>query len=407
MQKRQIALLTVASACLTANAGQIVNAYHTRLETEISMSAPCHVSSSGSGYVLATLAAFWQILNSETCGLSSDSYTPGPVYFDDFRDPFGTAISLGGGLGYNSAQSGAQLYVDAASVYQFTDVTSGISIATHVPCGEGYVDFLDLMGVGNAQSAGGFTAQLGSTPSPCPVTFTQSAEVLMESLGGASLRMIARDEPDPQQMYPVAIFVQTSFTCFGTSSILGVDVKQGAIGRLENLTQVKLGIFDDEAIEYGQQTGGPGYAGTVVSTFTAPNGTLSIEVHSLQRAIVLDGNIDFSSTAASCHADLAALHQANGAAIGEVSYVPEADLNLDGEIDGLDFAALQSVGCPADFNCDGVVDDADYLFFASAYNEMLTTDGDFNGDGVTDDGDYPIFDTAYNLLLCPIFPLFE
>lgn len=55
-----------------------------------------------------------------------------------------------------------------------------------------------------------------------------------------------------------------------------------------------------------------------------------------------------------------------------------------------------------DLNIDGFVDDTDFVQFAAAYDELLTTTGDFNGDGVTDDLDFVIFASAYDALLaCP------
>ncbi len=55
-----------------------------------------------------------------------------------------------------------------------------------------------------------------------------------------------------------------------------------------------------------------------------------------------------------------------------------------------------------DLNVDGVVDDTDFVLFASAYDEFISTVGDFNGDGFTDDSDFVIFAGAYDTLLaCP------
>jgi hypothetical protein len=59
-------------------------------------------------------------------------------------------------------------------------------------------------------------------------------------------------------------------------------------------------------------------------------------------------------------------------------------------------------GCPADFNGDGGVDDADFVYFAKYYNDLVNPAGDIDGnfDGFTDDGDFAVFAAAYDLLVC-------
>lgn len=58
-------------------------------------------------------------------------------------------------------------------------------------------------------------------------------------------------------------------------------------------------------------------------------------------------------------------------------------------------------GCPADFNGDGGVDDADFGFFAIAYNNLTDLVGDLNADTFSDDADFALFAAAYDALLCP------
>ncbi|MBY0112543.1 MAG: hypothetical protein K2Y21_06955 [Phycisphaerales bacterium] len=62
---------------------------------------------------------------------------------------------------------------------------------------------------------------------------------------------------------------------------------------------------------------------------------------------------------------------------------------------------VQPGSCPADLNADTMVDDADFVLFASAYNDLVTMVADFNGDGLTDDADFVLFADAYNTLECP------
>ncbi|MGH7243279.1 MAG: choice-of-anchor Q domain-containing protein [Phycisphaerales bacterium] len=57
--------------------------------------------------------------------------------------------------------------------------------------------------------------------------------------------------------------------------------------------------------------------------------------------------------------------------------------------------------CAGDLNKDGIVDDADFVSFASAYNNLTDRDGDLNADLLTDDADFVIFAGAYDQLLCP------
>jgi hypothetical protein len=55
-----------------------------------------------------------------------------------------------------------------------------------------------------------------------------------------------------------------------------------------------------------------------------------------------------------------------------------------------------------DLNADGFVDDADFVIFAAAYGDLISTVGDFNNDTFTDDADFVIFAAAYETLIaCP------
>lgn len=64
--------------------------------------------------------------------------------------------------------------------------------------------------------------------------------------------------------------------------------------------------------------------------------------------------------------------------------------------------------CPGDFNNDSIVDDADFVFFAAAYNlldcsEPAMPEGcpaDLNTDLFVDDADFVLFANAYNQLAC-------
>lgn len=66
---------------------------------------------------------------------------------------------------------------------------------------------------------------------------------------------------------------------------------------------------------------------------------------------------------------------------------------------------ITAITCLADLNFDNLVDDADFILFASSYNELIVpqpqSDGDFNGDGLCDDTDFQFFAAAYNELVCP------
>ena len=65
--------------------------------------------------------------------------------------------------------------------------------------------------------------------------------------------------------------------------------------------------------------------------------------------------------------------------------------------------------CLADLNADRAVDDADFVFFAAAYNLLLCSDpaqpadcpADLNSDGLVNDNDFVVFVQAYQDLLCP------
>jgi beta-glucanase (GH16 family) len=70
-------------------------------------------------------------------------------------------------------------------------------------------------------------------------------------------------------------------------------------------------------------------------------------------------------------------------------------------IDDLD---IREVQCPADLVADFSVDDADFVLFATAYNELIcgpVCPADLNNDGFVDDSDFVLFADAYNELTCP------
>ncbi|MFN9969227.1 MAG: hypothetical protein ACK58T_04950, partial [Phycisphaerae bacterium] len=70
-------------------------------------------------------------------------------------------------------------------------------------------------------------------------------------------------------------------------------------------------------------------------------------------------------------------------------------------VDDLD---IREVQCPADLVADFSVDDADFVLFATAYNELIcgpVCPADLNNDGFVDDSDFVLFADAYNELTCP------
>ncbi|MBY0113580.1 MAG: hypothetical protein K2Y21_12220 [Phycisphaerales bacterium] len=113
-----------------------------------------------------------------------------------------------------------------------------------------------------------------------------------------------------------------------------------------------------------------------------------------------DGNVDRSGDYRRCGSDLYLLAAGNGASIGSTGYVPEADLDVDGEVGASDYAVLRFIGCPADLNCNDIVDDADFEIFAAAYEDVISIGGDFDGDGLTVDADFEYFAASYSTLVC-------
>ncbi|MGH7244991.1 MAG: hypothetical protein ACREJD_16370 [Phycisphaerales bacterium] len=63
--------------------------------------------------------------------------------------------------------------------------------------------------------------------------------------------------------------------------------------------------------------------------------------------------------------------------------------------------AVRHAPCPGDLNGDGEVDDADFVLFATYYNNLVDPRGDLNGDGLTEDTDFVIFAGGYDVLVCP------
>ncbi len=78
--------------------------------------------------------------------------------------------------------------------------------------------------------------------------------------------------------------------------------------------------------------------------------------------------------------------------------------------------ARWSMVCPADLNADATVDDADFVAFATGYDQLICPlvcfdeffcyqeefcPADLNHDAFVDDADFVLFATAYNALLCP------
>ena len=86
----------------------------------------------------------------------------------------------------------------------------------------------------------------------------------------------------------------------------------------------------------------------------------------------------------------------------------KGDVSGNGKVFDEDFHTLMANrSCAADINNDQMVDDADFVAFASAYNDLIcpTLPGlcmaDLNDDGVVEDSDFVIFANGYDALLCP------
>ena len=69
------------------------------------------------------------------------------------------------------------------------------------------------------------------------------------------------------------------------------------------------------------------------------------------------------------------------------------------------FRVSKRMPCLADLTGDWVVDDADFVFFAAAYEAFTVPPADaaadFNADGFVDDADFVIFAQAYEAFVCP------
>lgn len=91
------------------------------------------------------------------------------------------------------------------------------------------------------------------------------------------------------------------------------------------------------------------------------------------------------------------------------SQIFDGTLNRLVAYDYATYATLSAVACVGDLNRDGFVDDADFTFFAPAYDRLLCDDplmpfgcpADLNRDGTVDDSDFVVFVGAYNALVCP------
>ncbi len=79
--------------------------------------------------------------------------------------------------------------------------------------------------------------------------------------------------------------------------------------------------------------------------------------------------------------------------------VRDLDGNVGRDMNDVNFT-VSGTPCPADLNLDSQVDDVDFVQFAAAYDEFTSLLGDFNGDGYTDDSDFVIFAGAYDTLIC-------
>jgi hypothetical protein len=86
----------------------------------------------------------------------------------------------------------------------------------------------------------------------------------------------------------------------------------------------------------------------------------------------------------------------------------KGDVSGDGKVFDEDFHTLMANrSCASDINDDTFTDDADFVLFATAYNDLLCPalpglcPADLNDDGFVDDADFVIFADGYNALLCP------
>ncbi|MGH7245037.1 MAG: hypothetical protein ACREJD_16600 [Phycisphaerales bacterium] len=113
----------------------------------------------------------------------------------------------------------------------------------------------------------------------------------------------------------------------------------------------------------------------------------------------IHGNSDFGSPLKANWAGVDVVKLSGGQPVPNFFIVSDSGTNWRGAIDI----------CAGDLNGDNQVDDADFIFFAAAYNVLDCADpampvgcpADLNGDGVVDDADFVLFVTAYDNLICP------
>ncbi|HYE62709.1 MAG TPA: hypothetical protein VD997_11995 [Phycisphaerales bacterium] len=169
----------------------------------------------------------------------------------------------------------------------------------------------------------------------------------------------------------------------GNTSTTGAPI-DGVIAVMPDGTLRRLGICTDSDFDPTEPTPGefeiPGEHEIVTNV---PSGTNGVTFE-YQRVSFGAFTGDVNGDEYVCWSDLALLGAAVGAEIGEPSYDPRMDFDLDGEIEWSDYEALLALTkCIVDTDCDGATgtdQDIEAFFYALGSGGPQS---DFNGDGAS------------------------
>jgi hypothetical protein len=195
----------------------------------------------------------------------------------------------------------------------------------------------------------------------------------------------------------MAVFVSSTRTCGENSS-----TSQGVYAFLEDGTTNRLGFFADQAFDPTQTGSGPVVDVDDFTLADAVPGECECMTLDLKWEIIarLDGNMNPDADGDHpivCYTDRAILHSLLGVSIGDPSYNPRCDLNLDGDIDAADMAIFNTIPCNANWDCSTTAPVLNVGDFSAFANSFAASDpvADVNGDGYLNVLDYNAFSNAY------------
>ena len=238
---------------------------------------------------------------------------------------------------------------------------------------------------------------MGSAVAGGAKAFQVAGAVTLESTLGIDVDVLLSTGITMRQAN-VALFVHESVVGPGANAS-----RKGLYGFKNDGTVSRLGFFTDSSFDPSTVAGG-----YTTNNLASPDlfqvgisgaGTVNYESR-IEVVGGMDGNMDpvaDGDDAIVCYEDRAILYNLIGTVFMNASYLPQADLDLDGDTDTADLQIFNSLPCNANWDCSTtspVLNTADFTAYLQSFSAADPV-ADIDGSGNLDVADYTAFLQAY------------